>query len=118
MYVAPVPHLAPPRPAVLRSIPHWSIRSKWPRQLPPTRPHAAVASATAEGTDAPKANIDNPASSSAAAEEGVPEDSDADPEADALTFGQQGLLSGSMEDGIAIDKNADRPWKKNVRNVP
>lgn len=45
----------------------------------------------------------------------MPEDSDADPEADALAIGQQGLLSDSMDDGAMKDKKADRPWLKNVR---
>lgn len=84
-------------------------------QLPSIRPNAAVASAAAEGMDAPKANVDDAGSSSVVAEQGVPEDSDADPEADALVIGQQGLLSGSTEDGATKDKNADRPWIKNVR---
>lgn len=86
-------------------------------KLPSTRPNAAVASATAEGVDAPKANVDDAARSSAAAEEGAPEDSDADPEADALAVGQQGLLSGSIQDGAAKDKSEDRPWIKNVRCI-
>lgn len=85
-------------------------------KLPSTRPNAAIASATVEGIDAPKANVDDAASSSAVPEECAPEDSDADPEADALAVGQQGLLSSSMKDGALKDKSADRPWIKNVRN--
>lgn len=118
----PYSHLAPFPLAVLPSTLDLSIHSKLALMTTPkllsTRPNAAVASAAAEGIDAPKANVDDAASSSAVAEEGVPEDSDADPEADALAIGHQGLLSGSMEDGATKDKNADRPWIKNVRNNP
>lgn len=79
------------------------------------RPNAAVARAAAEGINAPKANVEDAASSSVVDEGGLPEDSDADPEADALTIRQQGLLSGMKEDGQTNDKSADRPWVKNVR---
>lgn len=82
----------------------------------PTRPNASVANAAAEGIDSTRVIVDDAASSSAVAEEVVPEDSDADPEADALAIGRQGLLSGIMEDGATNDKNADRPWIKNVGN--
>lgn len=45
----------------------------------------------------------------------MPEDSDADPEVDALAIRPQGLLSGEKEDGQTRDENSDRPWVKNVR---
>ncbi|CAN0063286.1 unnamed protein product [Pylaiella littoralis] len=76
------------------------------------RPNTAVASAAAEGIDARNANVD--VATSSAAEGGTQEDSDADPEADALVIGQQGLFSTSMEDGQAKEKNDDRPWVKNM----
>lgn len=66
--------------------------------------------------NAPKAHGDDAAIASAV-EGGLPEDSDADPEADALAIGRQGLLSSSKEDGQAKEKNDDRPWVKNVRNA-
>jgi len=79
------------------------------------RPNAAVARAAAESINAPKANVDDAASYAALDEGGVPEDSDADPEVDALAIRPQGLLLGEKENGQTKDKNADRPWVKNVR---
>ncbi len=79
------------------------------------RPGAVVVRAAAESTNAPKSNVDDTASSAALDEGGVPEDSDADPDVDVLAIRPQGLLSDEKENGQRREKNADRPWAKNVR---
>lgn len=74
-----------------------------------------TAASAAEGADPSKANSDASAESSKTPQGGVPEDSDADPDADALAVGSSGLLSGNKEIGQGDCNSADRPWVKNVR---
>lgn len=75
-----------------------------------------TAASAAEGVDPSKTNNDASADPSPKAPEGgVPEDSDADPDADVLAAGSSGLLSGKKEIGQEDYKSADRPWVKNVR---
>lgn len=74
----------------------------------------ASATSTGESADAPKANVDDIPTLPTAAKGGMCEDSDADPEADALVVGLQGLLS-SKKEGAQEGKITDRPWAKTVR---
>lgn len=77
---------------------------------------AAVATNVAKGADAPKANEEDPSNPTATTQRAVPEDSDADPEADVLVVVHQELASMKKEPGQGNSKDVDRPWAKNVRN--
>lgn len=77
-----------------------------------------TAASAVEGVDPSKTNSDASAGPSPQTPEGgVPEDSDADPDADVLSAGSSGLLSGKKEIGQEDYKSADRPWVKNVRCI-
>lgn len=75
----------------------------------------AVAATAGEGAAEPYANGEDPNGALPKAEGGVPEDSDADPEADVLVVvpaGQLGKHEGDNED----TRGVKRPWAKNVRS--
>lgn len=78
------------------------------------RPAAPLLRA-AESPDAPSAELDGANGMPTEAGGALPEDSDADPDADVLGLLAQGLLSTRKVDGQEENKEIDRPWTKNVR---
>lgn len=75
----------------------------------------AISATGGERTAEPYANGEDPKEAPPEAESGVPEDSDADPEADMFAVmpdGRFGNRKGDSED----TRGMKRPWTKNVRS--